>query len=248
MSSHNNNTAPQEANPPTTDGNNNNETRRRSNNNNSSRRQPQNTIQLTNPKNYEGSIAEVGAILALKHEKLDKKAQYQVFVEKIANYVYSNIKNGGDLIPLFSNLEDPMNKFNTKRKPTKLTEEQLSDSLEVDIYKECIKVYVAGRTTLTRNMEKVYGIIWGQCTSAIQSKGKSVSEYTAKSMELDALWLLQELKKATSGIDAKAEPRSTLIDSLFGTFKMRQGPTEANDTFLERYKATIGVVELSFNV
>ena len=65
-------------------------------------------------------------------------------------------------------------------------------------------------------------------------------------MELDALWLLQELKKATSGIDAKAEPRSTLIDSLFGIFKMRQGPTEANDTFLERYKSNIGVVELSF--
>ena len=159
MSSHNNNTAPQEANTPTTDSNNNNETRRRSNNNNSSRRQPQNTIQLTNPKNYEGSIAEVGAILALKHEKLDKKAQYQVFVEKIANYVYSNIKNGGYLIPLFSNLEDLMKKFNMKRKPTKLTEKQLSDTLEVDIYKGCIKVYVSGRTTLTHNMEKVYGII-----------------------------------------------------------------------------------------
>ena len=100
MSSHNNNTAPQEANTPTTDSNNNNETRRRSNNNNSSRRQPQNTIQLTNPKNYEGSIAEIGAILAIKHEKLDKKAQYQVFVEKNSNCVYSNFKNGGDLIPL----------------------------------------------------------------------------------------------------------------------------------------------------
>jgi len=217
---------------------------RRRNNNNNSRRE-QSTIQLTNPKNYEGSISEVGAILALKHEKLDKKVQYQVFTEKVANYIYSNVKNGGDLIPLFSSLRDPMDHFNSKRKPKKLTETQLQDTLEVDIYKESIKVYVSGRTTLTRNVEKTYGIIWGQCSSALQSKIKSVSEYTSKSMELDALWLLQELKKTTSGIDSKAEPRSTLIDSFFGIFKIQQGPTEANDAFLERYKANVGVVELA---
>ena len=55
----------------TSDANNGNDNRRR--NNNTSRRQ-QTTIQLTNHKKYESSIAEVGAILALKHEKLDKNS------------------------------------------------------------------------------------------------------------------------------------------------------------------------------
>ena len=138
MTSNNQDTASKEANNPSTDGNNNNETCRRNNNNNSSRRQ-QNTIQLTNPRNYEGSIADVGAILALKHEKLDKKVQYQVFTEKIGNYVYSNIKNRGDLIPLFSNPKNPMDTFNIKRKSSALTETQLKYPLQIDIYKESIK-------------------------------------------------------------------------------------------------------------
>ena len=85
-------------------GNNNNNRRR---NNNSNRNQSSTSVQLTNPKGYEGSIAEIGAILGLKHEKLDKKTQYQVFVDKIANYVYSNVKYGGDLLPLFKDLVNP---------------------------------------------------------------------------------------------------------------------------------------------
>ena len=56
-----------------------------------------NAIQLTNQKNFEGSIPEIGCILALKFENLDNKAQFQVFMDKISNYTYSNIKNRGDL-------------------------------------------------------------------------------------------------------------------------------------------------------
>ena len=62
--------------------NNNNESHRRNNNNTN---RSSNTIQLTNPKNYGGSIPEIDAILALKYEKLDKKVQYQVFIDKLSN-------------------------------------------------------------------------------------------------------------------------------------------------------------------
>ena len=63
----------------------NNNNRQNNNNNNNNSNHSSTTIQLSNPKNYEGSITEIGAILALKFEKLDKKAQFQVFVDKIAN-------------------------------------------------------------------------------------------------------------------------------------------------------------------
>ena len=110
------------------------------NNNNNNNARSSTTIQLSNPKNYEGSIAEIGAILALKFEKLDKKAQFQVFVDKVSNYVYSNVKNGGDLIPLFKDMVDPEGNFKLKRKPIKLAEDQKYDELEKDIYKEHVKV------------------------------------------------------------------------------------------------------------
>ena len=126
-----------------------------------------------------------------------------------------------------------------------MTETEQEDSLEVDIYKEKVKVYVSGLSHLSRNIEKVYGIVWGQCSSALQAKIKSVSGYHEKSSTLDCLWLLQELKKATSGINAKADPVDTIIDAYYIIFRMRKGPTEANDSYMERFRANIDTVELA---
>ena len=57
----------------------------------------QNAIQLTNLKSYKGSISDIGAVLALRHEKLDHKKQFQVFMEKVGTYVLSNLEDGGVL-------------------------------------------------------------------------------------------------------------------------------------------------------
>ena len=56
-------------------------------------------------------------------------------MEKIGAYVLSNLKDGGDIMPLFRNLEDLTTSFETKRKPKALTEEQKKDPVNADIYK-----------------------------------------------------------------------------------------------------------------
>ena len=96
---------------------------------------PSNAVQLSNPKNYEGNIPEVGAILALKFEKFDKKVPFQLFVEKVSTYTYSNLKNGGDMLPLFKHLKDPLISYDSKRKPSALASDKKDDELEKDIYK-----------------------------------------------------------------------------------------------------------------
>ena len=80
----------------------------------------QHNVQLTNPKNYEGSIPEVGGILAFKHEKLDNKLQFQVFMEKMDTYVLSNFKDISDIVPLFTKIVDPKPAFIKKRRPVAL--------------------------------------------------------------------------------------------------------------------------------
>ena len=70
-------------------------------------------------------------------------------------------------------------------------------------------------------------------------------DYEEKSLDLDVMWLIKELKKATSGIDKIADPRATLIQSLAILFKMKQGNTEANDNFLDRFKANVATVMLA---
>ena len=50
-------------------------------------------IILANPVGFEGDIPEVGAILALKHERFHKKVPFSQFVEKVYGYVLSNFKD-----------------------------------------------------------------------------------------------------------------------------------------------------------
>ena len=96
---------------------------------------PSNAVQLSNPKNYEGNIPEVRAILALQFEKFDKKVPFQLFVEKVSTYTYSNLKNGGNMLPLFKLLKDPLISYDSKTKPSALSSDKKDDELEKDIYK-----------------------------------------------------------------------------------------------------------------
>ena len=74
-------------------------------------------------------------------------------MEKVGTYFLSNLKDGGDVMPLFRRLENPTTSFESKRKPKSLTDDQKMDPVNVDIYKEQIKVYVSRQCSLTRNTE-----------------------------------------------------------------------------------------------
>ena len=59
---------------------------------------------------------------------------------------------------------------------------------------------------LRRNLEKIFGIIWGQCSAGLQAYLKGLHGYQDKSATFDVVWLIKEAKKATSGIDDKMNP------------------------------------------
>ena len=99
------------------------------------------------------------------------------------------------MIPLFKQTKDTLDSFQKKRKPSNLPDDKKDDNLEKDIYKEKVKLYVSGISLLSRNQEKVFGIIWGQCSAALQSKIKSLADYNIKSSEINPLWLLREFFK-----------------------------------------------------
>ena len=61
----------------------------------------------------------VGVILALRSKRFDKKVSFQEFTDKVANYVVTNYKDGGEIQPLFVDLIDPTSEFQTKNKPVK---------------------------------------------------------------------------------------------------------------------------------
>ena len=69
-----------------------------------------------------------------------------------------------------------------------------------------MKEYVGRESSLRRNMEKTFGLIWGQCSSSLQSRIKGDSLFEDSYDDLDTVWLIKELKKGVSGIDNKSIP------------------------------------------
>ena len=134
-------------------------------------------ITHTNPSAFEGANSEIGAVLGLRHEKFKHKApSYENFLEKISTYAISNFKDGGDLKPLFRRMVDPTENLRKKKKPS--TPDTDTDTVDWDIYRKEVKEYVGRESSLRRNMEKTFGLIWGQCSSSLQSriKGNSLFE------------------------------------------------------------------------
>ena len=56
---------------------------------------------------------------------------------------------------------------------------------------------------LYRNTERVFGLLRGQCSFALQVKIKGLSKYEDRSSNFDVLWLIKEAKAATLGIDER---------------------------------------------
>ena len=146
-----------------------------------------NNINSANPITYEGECAAVGAVLALKFEKFHKKIPYEQFVDKINQYVLGNYKDGSDIKCLLKKLENPMDTLK-KYLPEDIDEN--ASAVKKEIQKEEIKQYVARKTNLRRNIEKVFGLIWGQCSLSLQAYIKGLSEYEDKCDVFDVAWLL----------------------------------------------------------
>ena len=58
-------------------------------------------------------------------------------------------------------------------------------------------------------------------------------------------FLLGELKKTTSGINAKVNSRLTMHEAVAALYRMKQGPNEATNYYLDRFKAAGLTVEMA---
>ena len=145
--------------------------------------------------------------------------------------------------PIFKKLEDPIKAMESKHKPKSL--DGRADQIKRDIQRKQIKQFVSRKYVLRSNMEKLYGLLWGQCSSALQAAIKGINKYEGNFDDFYPIWLLIEIKQAIFGIDLKASLKFTLHEAASTLYKMKQGEIEANDNYLERFKSNIMTVELT---
>ena len=79
-------------------------------------------IDTTN-KDFIGEEPTIGAVLATKSERVDMKASFDAFREKISNYIVRTITNGADCVTVVRDMVDPKISFVATKKPKTMTVE-----------------------------------------------------------------------------------------------------------------------------
>ena len=236
-------------------------------------------------KGFTGKTKEIEGILGLQTERLTHKISFDLFRERLGEFVLKTFTGARHIISLIEEMEDPMAEFIDKNKPRvkrKKTQSVASSGKRVKAEGEAdfsnidpnetpddtsdddehvyydpedyvekmmldtkIKAFVAQEEQLKNNINKVYAVVWGQCTSSLQAVLKGNGDFETRHKKRDVLWLFGQIKIVTAGIDSKSNPYKNLQTALLQLLTMRQGETEANDKFLTHFKSNVQTVELA---
>eukprot|EP00957_Ditylum_brightwellii_P027646 2089555-Ditylum_brightwellii.AAC.1 len=118
--------------------------------------------------NYTGQDAIVCAVIGTSvGKKLKYGASYDDLGETVLNYVTKKYDYADELIGMFHNLEDPMEKYYSKYLPQKgMT---ITNKKErKDIWQTDVKEWRQQKGKVETCMVKTYVVIYGQCTEAMQ--------------------------------------------------------------------------------
>ncbi len=95
------------------------------------------------------------------------------------------------------------------------------------------------------SLNKLYNIIWGQCSDQLQATVKFMDDYNTKDEGKDIVWLLTQLQRETAGIDSLGNRHITLIKTLRTLINIHQGDDESDDGYLKRMKANAESLKLA---
>ena len=199
----------------------------------------------TSNKNFEGAEPEIGCVLGLRYERIDKKVTFEIFREKMSNFIERKMEYGNEISGIVKTYEDVLKTFKKDGLPEKLTGDDADDTMLIAIQKEEISLYVKKKAKMASHIKSIYAKIWGQCSEALQNMIKYLKDYEPNEKKKDVQWLLEELNKITTGIDTFSNKHLTLLNAIKSFVNMKQGQQESDDSFLKRTKAMVETLKLA---
>ena len=146
---------------------------------------------------------------------------------------------------MITNIVDPVSDFETKNAPEDPSVEDQESMFKMKLWELKAKNYLEKEETIQQNVNKLYAIIIGQCSPVLKSVLKADGDYTQKSNEFDALWLLKKLKVISAGVDLKVNPLLTLQKKTINFFSAKKGFNESDDDYLVRFESKCKKLELA---
>ena len=200
---------------------------------------------------FKGKVTELATLGTRDKSKVDS---FLVFQKELHEHVLANYKFPSDIAYLVKEMSNPvhnlMKSIPTLSKLKKEWDMEGDESLLAEEEKSTIedlkellspeqKAFVDRKSTLTQNLSKLYGLIWGQCTPKLKEDVMGMDEYEVKSNEYACLWLLEKVKATSSGADRAQYEYLSYIRALRNLSTCRQQDNESVETFQDRLVSSI---------
>jgi len=237
----------------------------RRNNRNRNRRPFRNTtVSADNLRNFKGAI-EALPVLGTKVERASQ--DFSKFTKALHNHVLTNFTYPKDISFAITEFKDPIRivaadlptkaklmseNFITFGDETVGTDEEKKAVVEhnedlketiSDMRKAAFSEFNKRKTAASSNMAALWGVIMGQCSGSLQQHVKAEDEY--KAHMYDAVWLLQTLKKVTSGVTHQSNVYHSTFHALKDLYMMRQKSDETVEEYYRRFETAVDLVHLS---
>ena len=201
----------------------------------------------TGDSNTKGENEVFGYVIGTRSEKLTHGKVYNEFKDLLVTFVGSDYKHGDDISCLIRELKDPEDDLKIEHgatKPTKNADGKYDD-FAIEEWKMEHKMFLDRKTLMKSNEKKLYALVWGQCTRALKSELMGLAEYDENKKKANSLWLLENIKVVSAGVDATANVVVTYHQQFMSVSFIRQGATESMEEYLNRFNAMVETTKLT---
>ena len=134
------------------------------------------------------------------------------------------------------------------KQPKELSDADKKNDTKRTLHEKRIGVYVQREMDLMSNIQAVYSLVWGQCSTALQQKVKGLKDYQQRSDVYDTLWLLESVKKKIVGIDEDVNAVCTFHEALGEIMTMRKGTYETIDDWQQRIESRANSLRMALHM
>ena len=191
--------------------------------------------------NYKGSVEGMNGHVFQTYAEQSKRGEFQRTLEELQVYCSTAYKQEADLLdPLFSRLENP--KLDQPTKPTYSTDDEVK-SIEEEIYKEEIKVYVRAKMSLKSTLHSLFNVVWGQCSIKLRSKLESKDEFKDIRENKDVAQLLKQIKGIVHQFETHTSIYEALDEAKKNYYHYYQGPRTSNTQHVKNLQDMVDIIE-----
>lgn len=173
-----------------------------------------------------------GHVYDLSNEK--NSEQFAQTTKEVMNWVGREYtKHTGELVKAVQDL--------SLTPPPALADPQGGDPVAFEVWKHELKKYSDRLETQAHFRARLFTVVLGQCTEALEDRLKSLSGWSAAQQDGIALLLL--IKTITYTFEEKKYLPEALMEMKEEFYLMRQGPNEPLQRYYERFKNQVSVMK-----